>query len=180
MFEGEKVRIRSLELSDCDYIWEHFNNLELRHYMGKAMPMSREETKKFIEQSWENRKNGFQYLFAFDDKKTNQFLGCVNLVVRNKISNSADLGIWIYEGKYRDKGYGTDAMKVILSFGFDYLNLHRIELEVYPTNTRAIRVYEKIGFKKVGQKRESRFMNGEYKDSVVMDILRSEWINKTD
>ena len=48
MFEGEKVRLRSLELKDCDYIWEHFKNLELRHHMGKAMPMSKEETKKWF------------------------------------------------------------------------------------------------------------------------------------
>lgn len=51
MFEGEKVRIRSLELTDCDYIWEQFNNLELRQNMGQVIPRSKEETLKFIQQS---------------------------------------------------------------------------------------------------------------------------------
>lgn len=103
----------------------------------------------------------------------------MNLIIRNKISKSANIGIWIYEKRNWNKGFGTDAMKVALEFSFDYLNLNRIELSVYPSNTRAIRVYEKLGFKQVGQLRKSRFMNGEYKDVVLMDILKSEWIQET-
>jgi RimJ/RimL family protein N-acetyltransferase len=175
MFEGILVRLRSFELKDSKYIWKHFNNLNLRSQLGKAFPQSLEETKDWIRNTWKWRQNGDRFFFAFEEKTTNQLIGSVNLYMDNKISSSASLGIWIYEEKNWDKGFGTDAMKVILEIGFNYLNLQRIELSVYSTNKRAIHVYEKLGFKIVGEMRESRFMNSVYKNEVLMDILKSEW-----
>ncbi|NHJ46191.1 MAG: GNAT family N-acetyltransferase [Asgard group archaeon] len=175
MFDGELVRLRSYELDDCEYIWKHLNSLTLRAYLGKAIPQSIEETKEWISNTWKWRQDGIRFFFAFEEITTNQLLGSVNLYIDNKISKSASLGIWIYEEKNWEKGYGSDAMIVILKFGFDYLNLHRIGLSVYPANERAIHVYKKLGFKIVGEKRESRFMNGKYKNEILMDILESEW-----
>jgi RimJ/RimL family protein N-acetyltransferase len=175
MFEGQKVVLRSFELNDSDYIWKHFNNLKLRQFMGRALPQSLVEIKEFIQATWVERQRGNRFFFAFNDKTTGQLIGAVNLQMLNKISRSACLGIWIYEEKNWEQGYGTDAMRVVLKIGFDYLNLHRIELSVYPDNKRAIHVYEKLGFKIVGEQRERRFMNGKYKNEVLMDILEDEW-----
>ncbi len=67
-------------------------------------------------------------------------------------------------------------MELILDFGFNYINLNRIELNVYPHNLRAIKLYEKIGFVKVATLRQSRYMNGKYIDEIIMDILRDDWV----
>jgi len=176
MFEGEKVRLRSFELSDIDDIMAHWNDLEFRETTGSVVPSSREEKLEFIRQTWQLRSDERHYFFAIEDLNTKKFLGHVSLGILKRNAGSSDLGIFIYDKKNWDKGFGTDTMRVILKIGFDYLNLHRIELGVYPNNERAIHVYKKIGFKEVGRKRECRFMSGEYKDEIIMDILKREWL----
>ncbi len=180
LFEGEKVRLRSFELSDLDAIMEHWNDLETRHNSGRATPDSRQEREEFIRNSWKLRSEGKAYIFAIENKKTKEFLGHVSIYIQRNRARSANLGIFIYNKDHWDKGYGTDAMKVILNFGFNYQNLHRMDLGVYPTNKRAIHVYKKIGFKEVGRKREIRFMNGKYSDEIIMDILQREWRKKNE
>jgi RimJ/RimL family protein N-acetyltransferase len=66
-------------------------------------------------------------------------------------------------------------MRVLLKFGFEYLNLHRIGLNVFETNPQAISVYEKVGFTKVGVLRHTDFVEGQYVNDVAMDILEDEW-----
>jgi len=180
LFEGEKVRLRSFELSDLDAIMEHWNDLETRHNTGRATPDSRQDREDFIRNSWKLRMEGKGYIFAIEVKKTKEFLGHGSIYVLRNRARSADLGIFIYNKNNWDRGYGTDAMKILLEFGFNYINLHRIELGVYPNNKRAIYVYEKLGFKEVGRKRENRFMNGKYRDEIIMDILQREWRKKNE
>lgn len=178
MFEGEKVRLRSVELTDLDDIMEHWNNLKLRHFLANVLPFSRKEEEEWIRSTWEMRKAGKGYTFAIEKLDTKEFLGTCGVYISSWRDRSANLGIAIHAEKNWNKGYGTDATKVLLKFGFDYLNLNRIGLSVYPSNTRAIRVYEKVGFTQIGRKRQARFMNGEYHDEVLMDILREEWNEK--
>lgn len=176
MFEGEKVQLRSLELEDLDDIMKDWNTLSLRVNTGRALPDSRKNREEFIRKSWAYRKEGRGYIFAIEQLETKELLGHCSLFMINRIARSADLGIFIYHKDNREKGYGTDAMRVLLRIGFDFLNLHRIELGVYPENERGIHVYQKVGFKEIGRKREARFMNGSYRDEIVMDILRTEWL----
>ncbi|MBD3192211.1 MAG: GNAT family N-acetyltransferase [Candidatus Heimdallarchaeota archaeon] len=176
MFEGVKVRLRSLELEDLEDIMKDWNTLSLRVNTGRALPDPRKSREEFIRDSWEYRKEGRGYIFAIEQLETKEFLGHCSLFIINRTARSANLGIFIYNKDNQGRGYGTDAMRVLLKIGFDFLNLHRIELGVYPVNKRAIHVYQKVGFKKVGRKREARFMSGEYRDEIIMDVLRSEWL----
>lgn len=83
--------------------------------------------------------------------------------------------IFIAEKDYFSNGYGTAAIKLILDYGFNYINLHSINLTVMEFNPRAIRCYEKCGFKEYGRQRKCKFINGKYYDSVCMDILVDEF-----
>ncbi|NHJ32585.1 MAG: GNAT family N-acetyltransferase [Asgard group archaeon] len=175
MFEGKKVRLRSFELSDLDNIMENWNKINLRRELGPVVPHSRKEREEWIKKTWADRRAGKSFAFAMDDLKTGEFLGhCVLANVR-PINRTAKVSIAIYKMENRGKGYGTDAMRVLLEFGFNYLNLHRIGLNVFETNPQAIRVYEKVGFTKVGVMRHTDFVEGEYVNDVAMDILEDEW-----
>jgi len=81
----------------------------------------------------------------------------------------------IGEKAYWSQGHGTDAVRLLLRYGFNELNLNRICLHVYSFNTRAIRCYEKAGFVLEGRLRQDVFHHGEYADALVMSVLRSEW-----
>ena len=107
-----------------------------------------------------------------------QLIGHISLKGVRSINRSASVSIAIYGENNRGKGFGTDAMKVLLKIGFDYLNLHRIGLNVFATNPRAIHVYEKVGFTKVGEMRHTDYVNGKYVNDVAMDILEDEWREK--
>jgi RimJ/RimL family protein N-acetyltransferase len=90
-------------------------------------------------------------------------------------SRSGEVGIFIGEKRLWNQGYGTDAMRLLLRHGFDTLNLNRIALDVYDTNLRAVRSYEKAGFVHEGRKRQAIFKGGKYVDILQMSVLRQEW-----
>ena len=93
----------------------------------------------------------------------------------DSINRNAVLGIFIGDKEYRSKGYGKEAIELILDFGFNYLNLHEIKLDVMAFNERAQKCYKKCGFKEYGRRRESVYLNGKYYDVISMDILRREF-----
>ena len=71
--------------------------------------------------------------------------------------------------------HGTEAIKLILEYGFKYMNLNNIKLDLMEFNTRALKCYEKCGFKEYGRRRKCKFVNGKYYDSISMDILAEEF-----
>lgn len=84
-------------------------------------------------------------------------------------------GIFIGDKDYREKGYGTEAIRLILDYGFNYLNLNNIKLDLMEFNERALACYKKCGFKEYGRRRKCRFINGKYYDVIEMDILSEEF-----
>ena len=73
------------------------------------------------------------------------------------------------------RGFGTEATRLIVGYGFEKLDLHRISLEVYDFNPRAKRAYEKAGFVEEGRRRDALLWDGEWIDAIVMSILATEW-----
>ncbi|HUU77548.1 MAG TPA: GNAT family protein [candidate division Zixibacteria bacterium] len=175
MFDGKKVSLRSFELEDIEIMMEDWNTIKLRRELGPVVPHSREERIEWIKKTWEERSTQKGYTFAIEDIKTKKLLGYASLKNVNTINRKATVSIAIFSEKNRGRGFGTDAMKVLLKIGFDYLNFHRIGLNVFDTNPQAIRVYEKAGFKKVGLLRDVDFVEGRYVNDVCMDILEHEW-----
>ena len=93
----------------------------------------------------------------------------------NWINRSAELGIFIGDKEFRGKGYGTEAIQLLLDYGFRYLNLNSVTLALLGVNERAYNCYLKCGFKYSGRDRNAIFLNGCYYDKIHMDILASEF-----
>ena len=92
------------------------------------------------------------------------------------VHRSAELQIRLGEAAERGQGYGTEVVRLLLDFAFKDLNLHRVYLHVFSTNTAVIRVYEKVGFVREGLLRKAAHINGAYVDVLVMGILREEYV----
>jgi len=88
------------------------------------------------------------------------------------------VGIFIGNKDYWNKGYGTEAMTLLIAYCFDILNMHSITLCTHKTNHRAIKCYEKIGFKKVGEYRERILIRQKYENLVLMDLLLQDFKRK--
>jgi RimJ/RimL family protein N-acetyltransferase len=115
---------------------------------------------------------------AVTDKATGE---CVGEAVLNQWDpGNESCNFRIYLGpRGRGRGLGTEATRLIVGYGFEYLGLHRISLEVYAFNPRARRAYEKAGFRPEGVLRASLRYNGEWIDATVMSVLAPEWPGNT-
>lgn len=179
MYTGSLVRLRALEESDLDDILRFYNTLELRRFLGPPIVRSRRYMEQWLQKvSIQTPWRDGHLVMAVEEKETNDFLGIARLEDIMLPHSRAEVGISIYDPEKRGKGYGTDAMLVMLGIGFNILGLHSIYLDTMEDNERSIHVYEKIGFKRVGILRETEYIDGKRKGLLIMDILRKEFIEK--
>ena len=168
---GDNIYLSPRSTEDAEKFTEWFNDFNTTDYLGRsAQIMSLDGEKKYLEENAAVA-NAFVIVTNADDK----MIGTVSLERINMHHRTAVLGIFIGAPEYRSKGYGTEAIKLILDYGFNYLNLNNIRLDVMAFNERAIKCYKKCGFKEYGRRRECRFINGKYYDVISMDILAREF-----
>jgi RimJ/RimL family protein N-acetyltransferase len=118
------------------------------------------------------------YLFAIRTLVDDKLVGYIGLDGDAFPHGELFVGIAIGEREAWGKGYGTDAMKVILRYAFQELNLRRVSLDTFEYNPRAIRSYEKAGFVNEGRARKYLCREGQRWDLLFMGILREEWLGK--
>jgi RimJ/RimL family protein N-acetyltransferase len=119
--------------------------------------------------------NPSDYYFHLRTLADDTLIGFVVLFNIKWSSQAAEMAIGIGLPEFRGKGYGSDALRLILKYAFDELNLYRVGLTVIDYNTDAIRAYERVGFVQEGVKRRAIQRNGKRFDLVCYSILREEW-----
>lgn len=116
------------------------------------------------------------YFFSIRTLAEDRLIGELNLDVVNWPGRDAFVGLGIGETEYWSKGYGTDAVDILLRFAFTEVNLRRVTLTVFEYNPRAIRSYEKAGFRHEGHLRNYLNREGRRWNELYMGILREEWL----
>jgi RimJ/RimL family protein N-acetyltransferase len=175
--QGPRVRLRAVEPSDLESIMEWVGDQEITGYLsGFINPVSKEMEREWVEQASRDPGRPLHDLRLVIETNDGLYLGNIALHDINWRSRNAEVGILIGKKEYLGKGYGTEAMLLMLEHGFERLNLHRIILRVFDFNQRAIKSYEKCGFKKEGVLREDFFARGKYRDEIIMGILRREFL----
>lgn len=174
MYYGEKVCLRAYREDDIPIATKFVNDGELKKLLapGIPFPMTLWEEEEWVKLQKGN-KNG-EYNFAIEDIETNNYIGGCGINEVNWTSRIATIGIMVGDKNYWNKGYGTDAMKVLMKFIFDNMNIRKIKLNVFSFNTRAQRCYEKCGFKVEGVLKDEVFKDGKYYDEIIMSVFRSE------
>lgn len=112
--------------------------------------------------------------FAVRLRRSRRLIGVCQLTGINRVHRSAELQIRIGDARWRGRGLGTEAVRLLVDFAFNDLNLHRVGLQVFRTNARAIRSYERAGFRREGTLREAAYVDGRYVDVLVMAVLHDE------
>ena len=171
------VKLRDLTLDDVEDRYQWSLDKDVIKYLNmpeKYPPFSREETKNWIEMCI-NRANGYEQRAIITQQ--GKHIGWVDLKNIDRTNKQAELGIAIGDKNYWGKGYGLSAMKEMLSWGFNELELNKIWLRVDVDNEKAIKSYRRIGFVEEGILRQDRLRNGEFVDRLRMSILKSEFYN---
>ncbi|MCL4230633.1 MAG: GNAT family N-acetyltransferase [Dehalococcoidia bacterium] len=171
-FEGRLIRLRAREPGDepCFYSW--MNDTEVTEFLETRYAYSHAFEREWLASlpapSFANA------AFAIETLADGKLIGNCSLGGSSPEHRSATLGIMIGEKKFWNGGYGTDAMRTLCRFGFEMMNLHRIELDVFVPNERARHVYEKIGFRLEAIRRQAQFRQGHYLDVATMGLLEGE------
>jgi RimJ/RimL family protein N-acetyltransferase len=175
MIYGVRIRLRAPERSDIPKFVQWINDPEVLVGLQQVLPFSSVDEENWFD-SMISRPMAEHILvieYSLGDKWIPiGSLGFHNIDWRIR---QAEIGIMIGEKLYWNKGFGSEAMELMIANGFKTLNFNRIALEVYETNPRAIHVYEKLGFVHEGRKRQGMYKDGRYIDVLMMSILRSEW-----
>ena len=172
---GDRIYLSPKVVSDgeIEKFTEWMNDFQVTDYIGySAQIATLEGEKEFLENSVKSTDNRN---FDIIELNNNKLIGTIGLEHFNWIERSAVLGIFIGDEDYRNNGYGTEAIRLLLEYGFKYLNLHSIRLDLLAVNERAHKCYLKCGFRDFGKSREEVFLNGKYYDKLHMDILENEF-----
>ena len=174
MYRGEKIQLAAVQREYLPKYVEWLTDWEVTQFLapGIPMPFNLDDETEWYEN---RRKHEGSYLFAILTLAENKLIGNCGLHNVDLKNRSAIFGIMIGEKDYWGKGYGTDATRTLLRFAFGELGLHRGELEVYDFNPRAIRAYERTGFRRDGVHRQGLYREGAFHDEIIMSILREEW-----
>ncbi|HEY7312846.1 MAG TPA: GNAT family protein [Gemmataceae bacterium] len=168
---GSKVYLRPLDLEDVPVLTTWLNDPEVRRHLLIHRPLSRMAEETFLRKLSESES---EFVLGIVVREPEQFIGVTGLRHIDVRNRHAEFGIAIGEKTAWGSGYGTEATRLIVRYAFETLNFNRIWLHVGEDNERAVRVYEKVGFRTEGRLRQDMFRDGRYWDSLVMAVLRDD------
>ena len=163
MLEGKSVNLRIMEKEDLSIVKKWDNDIGI---MGEYEPII-QETKADLERQFEKMIEG-QWFFI--EKKDGAKIG----FIAHFVAHGTVIGYALLPDE-RGKGYGSEAIKIIVDYLFLSKNIVRIQAETHPENVASHRVLEKAGFKKEGIIRKSFFSRGVWRDTAMFSIIRDEW-----
>ena len=170
---GKKCYLSPIDVNDAEKFTEWLNDMEisinLQLYGGA---ISLENERAFLS----NLSKDHNY--SIIDLETEKLIGNCGFLDIDYVNQTAETGIFIGDKKFWNKGYGTEALSLLIDYGFKALNFHNIMLKVYEYNKIAIKCYEKIGFKLIGKRREALHRNLEKHNIIFMDIIQNEYYKK--
>lgn len=176
MYIGEKIRLREYRKEDIELAQKFVNDPEIKRCLTTQVPFlfTYEDELRWYEKISGTKET---YNFAIESLEDGKYLGGCGINSIDWKNSYVIVGIFIGNKEYLGKGYGTDAMKTLMKFIFEQMNIHKIKLKVLSFNKRAIKSYEKCGFKIEGILREENFKDGRYYDEFEMGILKDEYYN---
>jgi RimJ/RimL family protein N-acetyltransferase len=175
LLTGKLVRLAAMDPESAASAWVNWRaNSEYARLldMDPAIVHSVKATRAWVEKHLDD---WLAHEFHIHTLEDDRLIGSLGLDGEIKVHGDAFVGIGIGDPAYWGQGYGTDAMKIILRYAFMELNLHRVSLDVFDYNPRAIHSYEKAGFRLEGRQRQMMRREGQRWDVIYMGILRADW-----
>jgi diamine N-acetyltransferase len=169
---GERLYLRPLEKEDLPAIRRWWNDPEARRLIGEVLPMSQAAAEEFYERV---RTDKERVWFVIVLKEGDRAIGEAGLLRMFPAWRTTDMSIIIGDKAAWGQGYGVEVARLLLDFAFGALNMHRVAVGVVGFNERALRFWEKVGFRREGLQRDGYYCDHAYHDFVMMSILEEEF-----
>ena len=171
---GEKTYLRPIELSDANgpYL-QWINTPDARLYLGSVLfPTSKDALERYIRTNSDRDDAAF---FGIMVKTNDQFIGTARLTPIDWRNRYTTIGIFIGEPSARRQGYGSEVIKLLLDYGFNHLNLHKVTAGMPESNQASIRMFEKCGLREECRRKRHLFVNGRWEDHVILSMFQEEY-----
>ena len=171
-FIGDNIYLSPISVDDVEEYAEMVNDIKVSvglGYLSYTNIIDFQSEKEFLISVKKEK------MFAVRLLENDELLGNIGFNSLDIINRNGALGVLIGNPKYQRKGYGTEALKLILDYGFSFLNLRNISLNVFEYNEVAYNLYKKIGFKEAGRLRKAVEIMGKTYDVIIMDMLKEEF-----
>src|SRR3989344_3024116 len=169
--KGKQVSLRPVEKEDVPNLERWINDEEVRRNLLVFLPMNKADEEAWVASLSKNKGTDILLIIVAQNKS----IGSIGIHKISLNNRTAEIGINIGEKRYWNKGYGTEAIMLLLRYAFNTLNLRKICLEVFAFNKRAIVCYKKCGFEEEGLLKKQFFRDGEYHDAILMAIFAANW-----
>ena len=182
LFRGELVRfiLEEPEVVAKDEVrWQRDTEFIRLADSDPAQMSSQKKIKAWFEEQAEKGLRPERYNFSVHTLAEEKHIGFLGVWV-DLIHSEAWVGLGIGEREFWSKGYGSDMMRLCQQFVFTELGIERLSLALHSYNARALRSYEKCGFRLEGRTRQDVLKEGERSDTLWMGILREEWLTLLD
>jgi RimJ/RimL family protein N-acetyltransferase len=174
---GGRIYLSPINPDDAETYVKWLNDIEVTRWLlttGSVISLPSEHA--WIE---ENTKKQDNYQFAIILRSENRLLGSIGFNSVNLLSRKATCGLFSGEAQDRNQGYGTEALGLLAGYGFQWLGLRNIDLQVDCENARAIACYKKVGFREYGRRTGVILSEGQWHDCVYMEILAENWTDSS-
>lgn len=171
---GSRIRLRWMSEYDIPAIQEIFSDPEVTRYWGHALITSREAARGLWQSVCDGLNTGSLYSWGIERLETSGIIGTCSLAGHDVNNRRADIGFALGRPHW-GQGFATEAVRLLLDYGFRQFHLHRIEADVDPRNERSIGLLERHGFQREGYLRERWIVDGQLQDTVLLGLLRREW-----
>lgn len=173
MIVGERVVLRAFDISDIPLRVKWMNDPKVRRFLNAPFPVSEASTRKWLDRVVSDPSQE-DYLICL--RETGKPIGYSGFRGIDFLNLKAECYSGIGELECMGKGYASEARIIALHHIFNKYNLNKIYTKIRPENTAAIRLSERVGFKREGVAREDLFSHGAFRDMLILSILRREFL----
>ena len=170
--KGENIYLRALEPEDLAFVHEIENDETIWEISNTQTPFSKFIIKQYIENAHKDIYEVKQLRLIISSYK-DEPLGMIDIYDFDFKNSRAGIGILIKNNETRGKGYGTEALKLLVSYCFTHLSLHQLYCNISEENETSIKLFKNQGFKQVGLKKDWNYVNNSYKNEYLFQLISS-------
>ncbi|WP_306350761.1 GNAT family N-acetyltransferase [Flavobacterium sp. '19STA2R22 D10 B1'] len=177
IIETDRLKLRKVTPDVYDFIFQNYTNHEIKTFLGLHDDIDFHREREKYNEGLTTYNRSF-LVFQLLDKNTETIIGSCGFHTWYLEHDRAEIGYALTNEQYRGKGFMTEAMDTIIAYGFNTMNLHRIEAFIGPNNTPSLQLIKNFHFTQEGHLREHFFKNNVMEDSLVFSLLKKEYKSK--